>query len=416
MADQFDSARRISFMRITTESRELLRELRDILEHNLDPILDDFYSHVTSIPELAAKFSGASHIGQAREAQKRHWLNGVFSARFDNEYMQGVNRIGRTHERIGLEPRWYMGGYALALEGIQKLVIDNFGSEPEKMTKMLASVNQAVFLDMDLAISVFIDTARENTQKTLNEHADQFEQTVLAIVNKVSEASANMNNMAQTMAAAAEETHGQADAVAAASEEMTQSINEISQQTARASEITGEAVAQTHESNERIQGLNEAAKQIGEVVKLINDIASQTNLLALNAAIEAAHAGDAGRGFAIVANEVKNLATQTSAATEDISKQIHQIQTATAGAVQSIGGITGTIDQISEIASSISSAVSEQTAATQDVTTNILGVSQASQSTGNAACEALEAAQDLTERSQALEEEVHRFLDQVRAG
>ena len=117
-----------------------------------------------------------------------------------------------------------------------------------------------------------------------------------------------------------------------------------------------------------MQELSEAAKRIGEVVSLITDIAEQTNLLALNATIEAARAGDAGRGFAVVAGEVKALAGQTGKATEDIAKQIADMQHATS---RSIAAIEGTIRNIGAISGAIAAAVTEQGAATQEIARSV---------------------------------------------
>ena len=144
----------------------------------------------------------------------------------------------------------------------------------------------------------------------------------------------------------------------------------------------------------------EAAQKIGDVVKLINDIAGQTNLLALNATIEAARAGEAGKGFAVVASEVKSLANQTAKATEDISAQIKSIQSATGGAVQAIGGIGQTIGRISEIATTIASAVEEQGAATQEIARN---VQQASAGTNEVSSNIVNVTQAATETGAASE-------------
>ena len=106
---------------------------------------------------------------------------------------------------------------------------------------------------------------------------------------------------------------------------MASSIQEIGRQIETSTSIARAAVEQATETDARINKLNLAASRIGDVIKLITTIAEQTNLLALNATIEAARAGEAGRGFAVVASEVKALAAQTAKATGEISDQIMEI-------------------------------------------------------------------------------------------
>ena len=130
--------------------------------------------------------------------------------------------------------------------------------------------------------------------------------------------------------------------------------------------MASEAVDQARKTNGRVGELSKAAARIGDVVELINTIAGQTNLLALNATIEAARAGEAGRGFAVVASEVKALAEQTAKATDEIGQQISGIQAATQESVGAIKEISGTIERLSEISSTIAAAVEEQGAVTQD--------------------------------------------------
>lgn len=161
------------------------------------------------------------------------------------------------------------------------------------------------------------------------------------------------------------------ETVAAAAEELTYSINEISERVMESSRIADQAVEHARKSNAIVNGLNEASDKIGDVVRLITDIAGQTNLLALNATIEATRAGEAGRGFAVVASEVKNLADQTASATEEIAEQINTIQQSTGSAVAAIQEIGKTINQISEISTAIAAAVEEQGAATGEISRNI---------------------------------------------
>jgi methyl-accepting chemotaxis protein len=273
--------------------------------------------------------------------------------------------------------------------------------------------------------------------------ADDFENAVGNIVATVSSASTQLEASAGTLTATAEKAQQLTTAVAAASdeassnvrsvasatEEMASSVNEISRQVQESATIANAAVSQARKTNDRVAELAKAAARIGDVVELINTIAGQTNLLALNATIEAARAGDAGRGFAVVASEVKALAEQTAKATGDISQQIAGIQAATQESVGAIKEIGDTIGRMSEIASTIASAVEEQGAATQEisrnvqqaaqgtmqVSANITDVQRGASETGSASSQVLSAAQSLSGESNRLKLEVGRFLDSVRA-
>ena len=231
------------------------------------------------------------------------------------------------------------------------------------------------------------------------------------------------------VAAGADEASTSVQTVAAAADELTASISEISRQVSQSTRITDQAVIDARRTDQIVRALADRARKIGDVVGLISTIANQTNLLALNATIEAARAGDAGKGFAVVAAEVKSLSQQTGRATEEISSQIGQIQTATSEAVEAIGGITAVITDVSAVATAIAAAVEEQMAATgeiarnaqqtasgtQDVTTNIAGVSQLASETGTAAGQVLGAAGDLSRRAEQLSGEVRAFVAGVRA-
>ncbi|KRR18411.1 methyl-accepting chemotaxis protein [Bradyrhizobium retamae] len=273
--------------------------------------------------------------------------------------------------------------------------------------------------------------------------ADSFETAVGEIVETVSSASTELEASAKTLtataeraqqvtttvAAASEEATTNVQSVASATEELSSSVNEISRQVQESARMACEAVDQARVTNDRVSELSKAAARIGDVVELINTIAGQTNLLALNATIEAARAGEAGRGFAVVASEVKALAEQTAKATGEISQQISGIQGATLESVGAIKEISGTIERLAEIASTIAAAVEEQGAATQEisrnvqqaadgtqqVSANITDVQRGASETGSASAQVLSAAQSLSADSNRLKLEVGKFLDTVRA-
>ena len=318
---------------------------------------------------------------------------------------------------------------------------DQIGDIGRAVEILRTTAKHAVTLSAEaMAQESRLEAERKQMMTTL---ADGFEQAVGGIIGIVASSSTELHATAKSMAASASHTTGQAAAVAtaaeasslgvqtiaAASEELSASINEISNQMLKSSRITGQAVNDAKHTNTIVLALADSAQKIGQVIKLITSIAEQTNLLALNATIEAARAGDAGKGFAVVASEVKNLATQTARATEEISAQINQIQGATQEAVDAIKGIGSTIEEISTIATSIAAAVEQQGAATAEisrnvqqtatstrgVTLNITGVSQAATTTGDAATDVLSAATDLSRQSEQLASEVTRFMINVRA-
>jgi uncharacterized protein YoxC len=170
---------------------------------------------------------------------------------------------------------------------------------------------------------------------------------------------------------AAERAQKHVDSVADAANKLGHSIQEIAGRVMESSRIAEEAVSHAQQGNRVIHELNDASSKIGDIVDLISDIAGQTNLLALNATIEAARAGEAGKGFSVVASEVKDLADQTSEATDDIALQVNNIQNATKQTTQTIRQIGKTITTMSEIATMISKAITEQASVTEDMGNHI---------------------------------------------
>ena len=349
--------------------------------------------------------------------------------------------IARPMRALSLSMEELAGGnFAVVLPGLgRKDEVGDVAGAVEKFKVVSAQKAQA-----EAEAKIKQDqVAAQQRRADMIKLADDFEGAVGEIIETVSSASTELEASAGTLtstaeraqelttmvAAASEEASTNVQSVASATEELTSSVNEISRQVQESARMANDAVNQARTTNDRVGELSKAAARIGDVVELINTIAGQTNLLALNATIEAARAGEAGRGFAVVASEVKALAEQTAKATGEIGQQITGIQAATQESVNAIKEISGTIEKLSEISSTIAAAVEEQGAATQEisrnvqqaaqgtqkVSSNITDVQQGASETGSASSQVLSAAQSLSSDSNRLKLEVGKFLNAVRA-
>ena len=278
------------------------------------------------------------------------------------------------------------------------------------------------------AVEQMIDGFRGSVTQVFHAVADnvaRMEKTA----HTLSGIAARAGEQARSASSSSQQTSTNVHGVASAAEELGASIREISQQATQAKGVVDRAAAITISADRQVGQLSSGASRIGDVVKLIRSIAEQTNLLALNATIEAARAGDAGRGFSVVASEVKTLANQTAKATEEIGTQIAAIQAATTEAVEAIRSIGTVMDDISGFTATIAAAVEEQSASTQeiarnvheaatgttDLVANVTTVTEAIEDTNRSASDVLAVSQALSQQSGTMRKEIDAFLERVSA-
>jgi methyl-accepting chemotaxis protein len=256
------------------------------------------------------------------------------------------------------------------------------------------------------------------------------------MTGELTETAQNLSSIARAAGQKSVETASTADAtssnvqtVASAARQLGESVEAIKSKVYDTAAIVQRAAGMAGVANNTIGALASSAQHIDEVVGFIRTIAGQTNLLALNATIEAARAGEAGRGFAVVASEVKALAIQTAKATEEISSQIAEVQSATRLAVDNVGAIASIMGEIDTFTATIATAVGEQNTATTEISQNIgqaadgtASVAQsiavtaaASEDTNRSADQVLTTARELSHQAANLRESVDRFLANVAA-
>jgi methyl-accepting chemotaxis protein len=356
-------------------------------------------------------------------------LAGVYVVR--NRLMRPVRAILDAIARIGARD------YATPVP--QSKYPDEFGTMAAALESLRESAATAERLGQERESQQALQLARSGT---VDDACRTFDDTVQAVIHSVAASAKELDATAtdvrtlvsesssQTAAVAssAEQATNNLETIAAATEELSASVGEISAQVQSSAREAREAVSQAERTNATVEILDQTASRISEVVKMIHAIAGQTNLLALNATIEAARAGEAGRGFAVVAGEVKSLAAQTATATEEISRQVEEIQGATGQAVTAIRSIGGAISGIDEKMTAIAAAVEQQRAATteisrnfqqaaqgtREVTDTIGSVAKLNQETGNAGTVLSDSVKKMSADADRLRVAVEGFLGAVK--
>ena len=429
---------RLGFMGLDAKARTRISSIGPTIKARLSPAMDGFYAKVRSNPATIRFFPNETAIEHAKQKQVAHWER-ILTGQFDQGYVQAVTTIGQVHARIGLEPRWYIGGYAVVVESLIDALVKarwprgmlmSKAPDPSEVSAELGALVKAAMLDIDYALSVYLQAAEEARRKAeveairseresivksvgqalsalsdgllnyrlnddlpaeyaqLREDFNAAIQTLEATIQGIAGASSHVERGAVAIAQACEDltqrTERQtSDIVKAASaiDEITMAVKSSAQGAkqvaASASAARGKAELSSDLVRDAVSAMDEIEKgagQIAQIIGVIDEIAFQTNLLALNAGVEAARAGDAGRGFAVVAQEVRALAQRSAEAAKEIKSVIAQSTTQVTRGVELVGrtgealiDITGQISEIDTLIQGIADAASGQAANLSDV-------------------------------------------------
>ena len=224
---------------------------------------------------------------------------------------------------------------------------------------------------VDEAIRLFREPV-EGLLGSLGQNATELRSTA----SDLSASSSQISKRTESAVNSSQETSASVDVAADAADHLRHSIAEINTQLHAAEEAVGVALRDAEQMNAEIGGLADAAQKIELVVSIIQRIAKQTNLLALNATIEASRAGSAGKGFGVVASEVKALAVQTAAATEQIIDQVAGVQASASRAAESILRNTKRMQEINGRASAITTGIEHQKMAIEEIAGSMAGAAQ----------------------------------------
>ncbi len=191
---------RLRFLNIDQNTISDLRVARDILEPAIDNMLDQFYSHLLTEPDLRELFIDQDVIDSARSAQREHWIEALFSGKYDNAYFERTSQIGYAHARVGLSPNWYIGGYNQMLCQFIALISEKFAEQGTTAMRLIQAVSKIIFLDIDLVMHCYLD-AKDGTMRRVLEHATDFKADMWDYSDGLNALSTQIKDTAETLSA-----------------------------------------------------------------------------------------------------------------------------------------------------------------------------------------------------------------------
>lgn len=341
---QFDLDEAVRLLRLDGELLALLKEVRPVIEQDVEVIIRDFYAHLTKFPGLKAIIDQFSTVDKLKIVQKKYLLS-LFPDRIDEEFMQWRITIGKVHSRINLPPFYYLSANQFLCDEIIPRIFKFYRKKTDNALRASLAFQKLLSFDQQVVMASYIHSylaeidQKEELEKALSE--------IDSLQRRVSEASQALAATSEETAASAAEMNeatAQISGNATEAAQFSRQVDVLAQEGARKIQMISETILHlakmTSEMQEKMTELDKSSARIASVTDVIKEIASQTNLLALNAAIEAARAGESGRGFGVVAEEVKKLATHSEQSVKEISSLIMITKQNTIAVNQSIAQTT----------------------------------------------------------------------------
>ncbi|WP_167578108.1 globin-coupled sensor protein [Ammoniphilus sp. YIM 78166] len=392
---------------LTQDELQIIKTIQPLVEENIDLVVTSFYQTILDVNQLKSIVQKNSSVDRLRNTLRTH-LSEMFNGNMDSAFVAKRIQVAETHVKIGLDPKWYIAAFQNLQDTLVDVVYNTMDSKED--LRLITKVISKIFnFEQQLVLEAY---EKEN----LRQKEAQYEQIKADLKERIAVTGQELAALTQQTSASVEQVivnasdvNHSAQLTSSRSKE-TQELAKTGQKRIQDLEMRITAIYESTASMEgTVMNLTESSSKIRDIVTMVKQIADQTNLLALNAAIEAARAGEHGRGFAVVADEVRKLAEETKRSVDQINHLIVQSSSFSQAVVQSIQEVHGLVESgkqesaatrqtFDEIMVSMSRSLDD----IQKVETEMKGLSQVIQEIGEATSRVAQSAEELNNSTQSI--------------